>query len=400
MARRLRNWIEAYLNYTEFSESPRRFHFWTAVSTIAAALQRRVWIDMHYFEWVPNFYIILVAPPGVAKKSSTIDIGVQLLKEAEACKFGAASITWQALITSLREAQQYFEYQGEQHPQAPIHVVASELGMFFNPHDRELVDLLTHMWDGRRETFRKSTKTMGDEVIHNPCMNLIGATTPAWLEQHLTEHFVTGGLASRCIFVYAKKPRHLVAYPHLVVPPEFQDLRAALTEDLRRIAELVGKMELSKEALEWGQKWYERHYSQNALLMEGKLGGYFARKQTHIHKLAMILSVAERDDLVITEHHLQVAERHITALEPTLMRIFDKVGASDFGRYLYEFVFLVESAEKVEFNEAYAYMSKFVSVEDFQKIVAAATRMGRIRVTSNGAQTIIRAVKEDGAGEE
>jgi len=61
--RNFSNFLSTYMEYSAFSEAPDRFHFWTAVSAIAGALQRKCWIDMGYFEFTQNFYIVFVAPP-------------------------------------------------------------------------------------------------------------------------------------------------------------------------------------------------------------------------------------------------------------------------------------------------------------------------------------------------
>src|SRR5258708_32530922 len=79
-------------------ESTLNFHFWTGIATIAGALRRRVWIDMRKFIWTPNFYIILVAPAGIAAKSTSISIGLDLLLKLPTqagIRFGPESLTGQ-----------------------------------------------------------------------------------------------------------------------------------------------------------------------------------------------------------------------------------------------------------------------------------------------------------------
>jgi hypothetical protein len=76
--RHFKHWLKAYLDYTSASEAPDAFHFWTGVSTIAGALRRHVWVEQHIFQWIPNFYIIFVAPAGVATKSTTLNLGMGL----------------------------------------------------------------------------------------------------------------------------------------------------------------------------------------------------------------------------------------------------------------------------------------------------------------------------------
>jgi len=104
MTRKFPNWLKAYIGYTRDSESPTEFHFWTGVSVLAGALRRRVWIDMKKFQWTPNFYVILVGPPGVAAKSTSISMGMSLLTQVPSIRFGPESMTWQALAKDLEDA--------------------------------------------------------------------------------------------------------------------------------------------------------------------------------------------------------------------------------------------------------------------------------------------------------
>src|SRR6516162_7064350 len=110
MARKFANWLKAYTHYTRDSESPTSFHFWTGVATSAGALRRRVWIDMRKFQWTPNFYVILVGPPGVAAKSTSISMGMSLLTQVPSIRFGPESMTWQALAKDLEDAIEYVEW--------------------------------------------------------------------------------------------------------------------------------------------------------------------------------------------------------------------------------------------------------------------------------------------------
>src|SRR5687767_14530885 len=107
MPRHFPNWLKAYMEYTRDSESPTPFHFWTGVWTVAGALRRRVWIDMRKYQWTPNFYIILVGPPGIAAKSTSIRAGVHLPRKVEGIKFGPQSATWQAVTAALEASMEY-----------------------------------------------------------------------------------------------------------------------------------------------------------------------------------------------------------------------------------------------------------------------------------------------------
>lgn len=333
MPKRLfKNWLRQYLDYTCHSEAPDAFHFWTGVSVISGALRRRVWIDQRYFQWTPNFYIFFVAPPGVVSKSTTVNVGMALLREVDGIHFGPDAVTWQALTQTLAEAQELVTMDdGMMYPMACLTVVASELGTFFNPQDREMVDVLVSLWDGQRGVWVKSTKTQGVDTIENPWLNIIGCTTPAWIAGNFPEYMIGGGFTSRSVFVYAEKKRQFIAYPALQIPEEEHRIMGdKLVADLRLIAQIKGEYQIEKEALEWGAVWYKDHWTKRPVDMsDDRYGGYIARKQTHIHKLAMVLAAAQRDRLLILKDDLVQANIQITSLEKDMIKVFKSVGAKE-----------------------------------------------------------------------
>ena len=87
------DWLKAYLKYAEATEAPQHMHFWSGVSAVAGALRRKVWIDQAYFKWYPNFYIVLVAPPGIVSKSTTVGIAMDLLRKVPGIHFGPDVVT-------------------------------------------------------------------------------------------------------------------------------------------------------------------------------------------------------------------------------------------------------------------------------------------------------------------
>src|SRR5215469_3088410 len=100
------NWLEAYLEVVvPRSEAPSRFHWWVGASVIAGAMRRHVYIDMESFQWYPNLYVILVGPPGIVKKSTTINIGARLLRDVPGVMFGADVSTWEGFVKQLDESR-------------------------------------------------------------------------------------------------------------------------------------------------------------------------------------------------------------------------------------------------------------------------------------------------------
>lgn len=368
------------MEYASFSEAPKHMHFWCAVSTIAGALRRRVWIDMAYFRWHPNFYIILVAPPGIVSKSTTASIGMSLLRKVPDIRFGPDVVTWQALVTGFAESTMTFEYQGAFHPMSAITIESSEFGNLLNPQDKEMVDLLVSLWDGKQGAFEKRTKGSGHDIVENPWINLIACTTPSWIAGNFPEYMIGGGFTSRCLFVYADKKAQLVAYPSSIVPKDLQQQAQRLVEDLTSISLLTGEYVLTPEATEWGKAWYEEHYaSKHIHLDDDRFGGYLARKQTHIHKLAMILAAAESDTLEITPENLQVADRMVTDLETDMSFVFSKIGKSEDAVYAGRLIWYVTKREGCPYDEAYRFVHvHFPKLADFEAVMTGAIRSNQL----------------------
>lgn len=381
------DWLAAFMEYSSYGEAPRHMYFWSAVSAIAGALRRKVWIDQAYFKWHPNFYIVLVAPPGIVSKSTTAGIAMNLLRQVPGIKFGPDIVTWPALLNAFEECTEGFELDGAIHPMSAMTLESSEFGNLVDPQDKKMIDLLVALWDGKPGTFEKRTKSSGNDSIQNPWINFIACTTPSWIAGNFPEYMIGGGFTSRCIFVYAEKKAKYVAYPGMEVDKEkLAEQERKLVEDLSHISLLAGEYKLTKGAIDWGVAWYEQHFKvKNIQLDDERFGGYIARKQTHIHKLAMVIAAASSDTLQLTEAHLQVAETMITDLEGDMQFVFSKIGKSDSALYAERLIHYVRQRNNVAFHEAYRYVhSYFPSMRDFDDILAGCIKAGFLKLEQSG----------------
>lgn len=387
MSRNFPDWITAFLDYSSYGEAPRHMYFWAGVSAVAGALRRKVWIDQAYFKWFPNFYICLVAPPGIVSKSTTAGISMSMLRRVPGIKFGPDVVTWPALVSAFADSTEAFEYNGEYLPMSAMTLESSEFGNLLNPQDKEMVDLLVSLWDGKQGAFEKHTKGSGKDSVQNPWINLIACTTPSWIAGNFPEYMVGGGFTSRTVFVYAEAKSKFVAYPGLQVPKDLDKFSDALVEDLTKISELVGEYRLTPEAVVWGEQWYKAHYSARASNLDPeRFGGYIARKQTHIHKLAMVLAASAGDSLEITPDHLQVADNMVTDLEPDMQFVFSKIGRTDTSLYIERLVQFVHDKGAAPYDEAYRHVhSHFPSMRDFEDLVIGCVRAGYIKLQTRGA---------------
>jgi hypothetical protein len=399
MTRKAANWLKAYINYTRDSESPTPFHFWTGVSVLAGALRRRVWLDMRKFQWTPNFYIILVGPPGVAAKSTSISMGMNLLSKVPGVKFGPESMTWQALAKALEEAIEHVQFTGpDGRPNLTkmscLTIQINELGTFLHLDDDQLTSILIRMWEGQRDTFTHSTKSSGTTIIENPWLNIIGATTPSWLKDNFPEGMVGGGLTSRVVFIYGDKKRRLIPYPDEEMPTQdHQRLKNDLISDLTEIAKMAGPYQLSTFAREYGRAWYADHNNPDLRpphLASERYGGYLARKQTHLHKFAIVLAAAKRSQLIIEEDDIKEAEAIITDNEKDMQKVFESIGVVNQSRHVTELVSIVHFAGFMTSKALWARSMNYMTLKEFEEAVRAAVHGRLLEVTTlNGISGVV-----------
>ncbi len=376
--RRCKHWIKDYLLFTEALEAPSTFHFWAAIGTIAGALRGKTWIDMGHWKWKPNFFIIFVAPPGVATKSTAMGIGMDLLRDVEGIHFGPNSVTWQALTDAFMDATERFDLpEGKTLLSSSLSINASELGTFLDPANSEMIDLMVDLWDGKEAPWKRRTRGDGETQVDNPWINFIGCTTPSWITENFPEYAIGGGFTSRTVFVYAETKRHLKAYPGREVKAENPKIRARLLHDLTEIASLVGEFKLTEDAFEWGTAWYETHWGSTPDHLKGdRLGGYVARKQTHIHKTALVLSAAESNSQLITAKHLIQADKFITALEADMKKVFSVMGGSDAGKQTAILLRIMAQARVVSKATLWRQMVTQMSYQDFESAVNSLLNSG------------------------
>lgn len=394
--RNFEDWLTAYVQYASFSEAPATMHFWSGVSALAGALRRRVWLDMGYFKWTPCFYIIIVAPPGVVSKSTTAAIAIDLLRQVPGIKFGPQMVTWPALVKAFADAKEEFAFEDAWHPMCAMTIESSELGNLMNPADREMIDLLVTLWDSKTGAMEKKTKTSGSDEVVNPWINMIACTTPAWIEGNFPEYVIGGGFTSRCLFVYAEKKEKLVAYPARTIPKELTTVKTMLLQDLEHISNtMVGTFTLDEKAIEWGTKWYAMHNaSPPEHLSDERFAGYLARKQTHMHKLAMILSASRSDEKIIRVEDLATAERMLFDLEKDMPKVFAKIGRSEQSIQAERFIKHVQQHGPMPYQIAYNFIhAHFPLHRDFEGVLAGAIRSGQLRLDSVGDQMVISSVQ-------
>lgn len=317
MARRLPDWIASYLRFTRHHEAAEQFHLWTALSVLAAAVNRNCWMDGGYYRTFPNIYVLFIGPSGVGKSSSS-GIGIDMLKSIPNLHVHIFKdfITPAGLIEFMQQSLVSVDINGKIVHKTPVMVYASELGTLLNSRSgiRELTLLLTELFN-KQGDHEDTTRGKGKVIIRRPNLTFHGCTFPEWLDEELSAISLRSGFFGRMFIVSSHQKRKLA--PNISLDSKDLALQKDLMHDLELIGSLYGTMRWDDETQEAWDEWYAKlpkDFSEEAdEAVEVK--GFTARKGQFVQRLAMLSALSKRNNLIITMDDFDFALKQVDLRE-------------------------------------------------------------------------------------
>lgn len=305
------NWLDQYLEYTAYKESPEKYHLWTGISILAQALRRNVYVDQGYFKIFPNFYIALIGPTGFGKTSAA-DIGIDFIRQVPEIEL------MEEKVTSWYIAQ-FFGDITKAGKDCAVSLYAPEMKTFLGDLNKtELITMLTSFYGCPTHSAIR-LKHEGKQEFKNVCLNLLACSTPEWLTLGTTTDEIAGGFTGRFVYVFEDTMTRNFAFPADHIKPETLALRKPLLEDLIQISQLQGEFLLTDQAKGEYILWYNTRMNE---CTDERLTPYYARKRDLVLKLAMILSVSQDDSRIIDEQILQTSFVILTQVEEKMKESF------------------------------------------------------------------------------
>ena len=388
MAKRLlANWLDSYMEYTEGMEPARTFQLWVGISVMASALRKKVHLSLGRIRVYANMYVVLVAEPGIARKSQAISTGVELMAMTPDIHMSADAITKEALLDDLQNCVMVEEMpDGTQLNHSSLNIISREFESFLGQkkENTKMLVLLTDLFDCQELPWKYRTKHSGDNVIQSLFLNLLAATTPESLASCLPSTAIGGGLTSRMIFVWAERKSKKVAIP--VLSDRVKDLKDALVKDLYLISRIVGTYEFSDEARENWIDWYN-HYEEldtKRVCKDPTFNGWYSRKPTYVLKIAIVMAAAESDSLVLEWRHVRKSLDMIEMAEKDMAGVFRAVGKSFVSTEVDTIMNLVKIHGWVTEKNLLSKVWKDMDSAKFDNVMSTAMRTGKVARTFKG----------------
>lgn len=393
----MNNWIDDFVRYTDETEPPVSFRQWVGVSVIAAVLQRKV-----FLQWegpvYPNFYIVLVAEGGRARKGTAMRYGREFLDEL-GIELAAENPTVPALIRRMAQAQRTISDGISVDVHSSLTVYSDEIMVFLRMNEEERFASKLCNWFDCPDVWLYETKdkTKTDKVV-KLWFNMIGGATPDMIAKYLSPEIVGSGLISRMIFVYEKDKGKIVYVPP-TINTELLDMQASkarqleamkkdLLDRLHRISVLSGEFRVTSGFLD---RWitFKHEAEANPIFTGSPIASYNERRQLHLLKLCMIASAAQREDLVIDEPEFDWAFTLLTATEQKMLGAFQGAGGNILAGVIAKVMNLLAERRSVPLKDIMAVTYHEVDFDTLKKVLQTIRAMGRCTIKYEGDQAIV-----------
>ncbi|MBD3256776.1 MAG: hypothetical protein GF383_16905 [Candidatus Lokiarchaeota archaeon] len=330
MARRqLADFIDAYVAYTDQTEPMQSFHIWCAISAIAGALERKVYVKLGHQKIFPNFYTVLCGPAGWARKGTAIDL-IRPIMEGAGIRLMSGAITMERLSQRLKAAIENYAdpTEGLVKFHCSVTFLSPELQVFLREKNVDLLGRLTDLYDCP-DPWIYDTKNQGTDYVQGAYFNLLAATAPDWIASMLPDPAIGGGFTRRIIWV-VEEDKRTIPRPYID-----ENLQEILIKDLEAIGLLAGAAEFTDELWKIYEKWYHEH---DAAFRRGELAvrdprfsSYCGTRATILRKLSLIVSVSESSSLIIEPRHWYRAKEILEHTERRMPRAFQSMGQARYA---------------------------------------------------------------------
>lgn len=345
------SFLDVYMEYTKRQESPELFHLWTGFTILASVLGRKCYLDKGYYKLFPNLFVILVAGSAKCRKSTGINIGVDLLKgllkDITTTKVISGKITPERFLDELQGAS---AGKGSS-PNILVH--SSELSVFLTKqsYGEPLIHILTDLYDCHSEWSYK-TKNSGEVFLRDVFICILAATTPDGISTGIPQQALSEGFASRVVFVYQPSTDRENPLPELSDEEIAQ--YGALKEMLRERSKLTGRFVLTNEAVEWYKEWYHKYMTEDA--PDKRMEGMWGRKHDHLLRLGMVLAGSYNTKNIDT-FHLEASLMALETVERFLPGAFAELGGDDLTPHMSRARSIIRKHKRIAYIEVLKMLS-------------------------------------------
>jgi hypothetical protein len=366
----------------ENTEPAAIFDRWVGYSVIASALRRKISLQLGRLIYFPNIYIVLVADPGVARKTQAIKYGVDFLNTIPDIIKSSDSATKEAMTDDIEGAAlDALMPDNSNLRHSSLNIISKEFESFLGQkkENTRMLTALTDLFDCPDDWTSRTRHGTSNKIIC-PWVNLLAATTPDSLANSLPASAVGGGLTSRILFVWADKKKKSVAIPAMTE----KDLviKKNLELDLYQISRMAGQYAMTSKCVQNWTDWYDAYdedESGNRICVDKAFSGWYSRKPTYIIKVSMLCAAAESNSLVVEWRHIEKAIAEIKQVELAMGSAFKAIGRSEISGEVDGVLQIIRNYKAISEKQLMTIIWKDIDSSKFENVINTLIKTGKVR---------------------
>ena len=380
------------MEMTSTDDTPDLFRKWAAISMVAGALERRVWVEVGHRAGkpkvtFPNMYIFLVGAPGVGK--FIVENIQELWSEVRephtdnpAFQVAESNLTKASLMDRLANSQRSFlPPSGPPYEYNSLLVAAEEFGVFLPQYDLDFISVLNKVYNNPDTYSEMRRYGPAREIkIQYPMLNILAGVQPTWMASVFPEEAWGMGLTSRIIMAYGTSGEPRDPFTEGDSRPL---QRVALIRSLSRLSSLYGRLPWRDEAAIMLRDWHIG--GGKPCPTHSKLEHYCRRRTLHVIKLAIVSSISRTNSIrAIEEIDIERAIQWLIEAEKFMPDAFrSMIGKSDHQiiEELYQFIVSLYTSSRrnpIHEQRLYSFLLQRVPNDKIQKIIETTERSGMI----------------------
>lgn len=316
------SWLRNYVEHARsLTDAPLAFHVGGGLAAMAGAVGSQVfWRGGGGREQWPNLYLLLLAPSGIFRKSTSVDIPTNLLVRASPGVILDKEFSPEKFIRNLAD-----------HPTSVLKEseFASLLERMKSNYMQGMKQRLTDLFDCQ-DSYDRVIQGLGGKgeriSIVRPALTILAASTLDWLVESLTETDMRSGFMPRFLFLAPtmKEPEPKGGYLASGDEVTAAWLVKALADMVRMDRAQVSFGTVRRRLVDWTTEHTSRVEGGEA---PDELMGLYSRLGHHLAKLCALLTVSDEGIAGAYEVSEDAAERAIGMLDWVLdgtRRVFDE----------------------------------------------------------------------------
>lgn len=323
--------LGSYVAYArQITDAPLAFHVGGGLAMMAGAIGSNIfWRGGGHREQWPNLFLLLLAPSGIFRKSTSVDLPTNLLAAACSGSILDREFSPEQFIRNLAEQPTSLLKESE---------FSSLLERMKSSYMQGMKQRLTDLYDCQDSYDRmiRGVNGTGERIrIVRPSLSILAASTLDWLVESLTETDMRSGFMPRFLFIAPseKEPEPPGGY----WATGDSRLSAAIIRGLAGLSRMKRAQVSFKPAHRRIVEWTEAHAVQaDTGEAPDELLGLYSRLGHHLAKLCTLLTVSEDAIQERYEVSPETADRAIAFMEWILdgtARVFtERVTFSKFER--------------------------------------------------------------------